>query len=134
MSLIPRFFKVKPEQITDHGAVIVSKSIDLALDMLTDYVTLHTFDDGDLLIYGLIKRHNKDGLDFNTEVDDALTMAGVLEMGLEDTYKGMEYSDVPYTGVFWFCPELAGTRTETDEEGNEFEVNILRRVSWGATL
>jgi len=130
-SLITRFFKILPKHYVDGKARIVSNKDILDLDVLTDAVVIHTFDDGDLLIHAIIKSYTVEAMAEMAELADPLSMAGVIELGLEDTYKGMDYSDTPYVGLFWFLPELAGTKMVDDGEGGEIEVDILPRHQWG---
>jgi len=130
-SLITRFFKILPEHYVDGKARIVSNKDILDLDVLTDAVVLHTFDDGDLLIHAIIKDYTVEAMAEMADLADPLSMAGVMELGLEDTYKGMDYSDTPYVGLFWFLPELAGTKMVDDGDDGEIEVDILPRHQWG---
>jgi len=130
-SLITRFFKIMPEHYVDGKARIVSNKDILDLDVLTDAVVLHTFDDGSLLIHAIIKDYTITAMAEMADLADPLSMAGVIELGLEDTYKGMDYSDTPYVGLFWFFPELAGTRMVADGNGGEIEVDKLSRHQWG---
>jgi len=130
-SLITRFFKILPEHYVEGKARIVSNKDILDLDVLTDAANLHTFDDGDLLIHAIIPEHTVTAMAEMAEMADPLSMAGVIELGLEDTYKGMDYSDTPYVGLFWFLPELAGTKLIDDGDGGQIEVDILPRHQWG---
>jgi len=130
-SLITRFFKILPEHYVDGKASIVSNKDILDLDVLTDAVVLHTFEDGDLLIHAIIKDYTVTAMAEMADLADPLSMAGVIGLGLEGTYKGMDYSDTPYIGVFWFLPELAGTKMVDDGDGGEIEVDILPRHQWG---
>jgi len=130
-SLITRFFKILPEHYVDGKASIVSNKDVLDLDVLTDAVTLHTFEDGDILVHAIIKEYTVTAMAEMADLDDPLSMAGVIELGLEDTYKGMDYSATPYVGLFWFLPELAGTKLIDDGDGGQVEVDILPRHQWG---
>jgi len=133
-SLITRFFKILPEHYVDGKVRIVSNKDILDLDVLTDAVVLHTFDDGDLLIHAIIKSYTVEAMTEMADLADPLSMAGVIELGLEDTYKGMDYSDTPYVGLFWFLPELAGTKMLDDGYGGEIEVEKLQRHQWGVSV
>jgi len=130
-SLITRFFRIPSSHYKDGRASIVSNKDILDLDVLTDAVVLHTFDDGDLLIHAIIKSYTITAMSEMADLADPLSMEGVIELGLEDTYKGMDYSDTPYVGLFWFLPELAGTRMVDDGEGGQIEVDKLPRHQWG---
>jgi len=130
-SLITRFFKIPASQYHDGRASIVSNKDILDLDVLTDAVVLHTFDDGDLLVHAIIKDYTVTAMAEMADLADPLSMAGVMGLGLGDTYKGMDYSDTPYVGLFWFLPELAGTKMVDDGDGGEIEVDILPRHQWG---
>jgi hypothetical protein len=103
----------------------------MALDILDTHVFAAKFADGDLLVHCLLKRHNLNAMEENTEAE-AESMDGVMELGLQDIYKGMDYSDTPYVGLFWFCPEFAGTKTIDDGDGGTIEVPIIQPHTWGA--
>jgi len=133
-SLITRFFRVPASHYKDGRASIVSNKDILDLDVLTDAVVLHTFDDGSLLIHAIIKSYTITAMSEMADLADPLSMAGVIELGLEDTYKGMDYSDTPYVGLFWFLPELAGTKFIDDGNGGEIEVDKLPRHHWGVEV
>jgi len=130
-SLITRFFCIPASQYHDGKARIVSNKDILDLDVLTDAVVLHIFDNGSLLIHAIIKNYTIMAMSEMADLEDPLSMAGVIELGLEDTYKGMDYSDTPNVGLFWFLPELAGTRMVDDGNGGEIEVDKLPRHHWG---
>ena len=130
MGLKAKFFKIKPEYYVDGKAIITSTTIDMALDALDAHIC-HTFDDGDLLVHCLLKRHNLNAMEENTDVD-AESMAGVAELGLGDVYKGMDYGSEPYVGLFWFHPELDGTKAIDDGEGGTIDVPIIQEHTWGA--
>jgi len=133
-SLITRFFKIPSEHYIDGKARIVSNKDILDLDVLTDAVVLHTFDDGDLLIHAIIKSYTVTAMAEMADLADPLSMAGVIELGIEHLYKGMDYSDTPNVGLFWFLPELAGSRMIDDGEGGEIEVDKLIRHHWGVSV
>ena len=133
-SLITRFFRIPSSDFKDGKAGIRSNRDILGLDIFTDAAMLYDFGDGTILVHAIVKDYTIQAMAEMADLEDPLSMVGVIALGLEDTYKGMDYSDTPYVGLFWFLPELAGTRTEVDPEGNEYQVDIVPRHQWGASL
>ena len=131
MGLKPRFFRIPEFHISGTKAAI-SPALDvLPLDVFTDHVKLYDFEDGTVLISALVKRYSVQSMAEYAELDDPLSMAGVVALGLHDCYVGMDYSETPYVGLFWFLPELKGTKTIV-VEGVNTEIDIIPRITWGA--
>ena len=133
MSLITRFFRVPKTHTENYSASTVPNNDLLPLDVLDDSKILYEFADGTVLIHALLKTPSIMSMIENTEMMDPLSMEGVADMGLEGIYVGMDYSDTPNVGLFWFLPELAGTKTVQDGDGNDLEVDIVPRHQWGIT-
>lgn len=132
--LITRFFRIPSSDFKDGKAGIRSNKDILGLDILTDAANIYDFEDGTILTHAIVKDYTIQAMEEMADLEDPLSMAGVIALGLEDTYVGMDYSDTPYVGLFWFLPDLAGTRTELDDEGDENQVNIVPRHRWGAEM
>ena len=150
MGLKPKFFKIPPEQFVYGKATIISTTktlIETTVDedgnetqadtgvfasMILEASLRHTFDDGDVLVSALLKRHNIAQAEMIME-SSIETMPGVVELGIDTVYKGMDYGSEPYVGLFWFHPELAGTKTINDGDGGTIEVPIIQPHTWGAT-
>lgn len=150
MGLKPKFFKIPPEQFVDGKATIISTTktiIETVADddgnetqvdtgmfasMTLEGSLRHTFEDGDVLVSALLKRHNIAQAQI-VMVNSIETMPGVVELGIDTVYKGMDYGAEPYVGLFWFHPELDGTKTIDDGEGGTIEVPIIQPHTWGAT-
>jgi len=130
--LITRFFCIPATDFKDGKAGIRSNKDILGLDVLTDAAMIYDFGDGTILIHAIIKDYTIQAMAEMADLEDPLSMAGVITLGLGDTYKGMDYSDTPNIGLFWFLPELAGTKIVIDEDFVSHEVDIVPRHRWGA--
>jgi hypothetical protein len=132
MALNSRFFRIPSSSVDGYSAGIAPNNDVLNLDVFDDSITLYDFGDGTVLIHAIIKDHTIQAMADMAEIEDPLSMAGALALGLAGIYVGMDYSETPYTGLFWFLPELKGTRMEIDSEGNISYVDIIPRHQWGA--
>lgn len=142
MGLISRFFRIPKSHIAGNKASIVPTNDVLPLDVLTDAKTIYEVGDGTVLIHALLKQHNVAAMIDGAEIANPLSVAGAEALGLSGIYVGMDYSDTPDVGLFWFLPELKGPKmvpeTMIDEDGvevetgNMLEINInIPRHFWG---
>lgn len=132
MDLNARFFRVPKTSVEGYSAGIAPSNDVLNLDVFTDSIVLYDFGDGTVLIHAIVKDYTIQAMAEMAELEDPLSMAGAITLGLEGVYMGMDYSDTPYVGLFWFLPELKGTRTQTDKDGNGYQIDIVTRHQWGA--
>jgi len=113
-----RFFQVMSDQATGHEAIILPEGDVLPLAKLRNVSIV--YDD----LYKIIKviltpSLIKDISEF-TGLDDPLSIESVQALGLT-SYRGETYTDDEYSGLFYYHPDLEGTKIiGTDPDTGEY--------------